>query len=97
MILFLDPVPIILRGEGDYALTDIRTIQVTEEFLGLGEEITQCQTNENRGDCVSRKYQEQVLASCNCTPLYLQSYFPEKVYYIYNNHHPITIDELISY
>ena len=71
--------PIVLQGEGHYALTDVKDIKVTEEFLGLGQEITRCQTREFRADCVSRRYQEQVLASCHCAPLYIRSHFPQEV------------------
>ena len=71
--------PIELQGEGHYALTDVKDIKVTEEFLGLGQEITKCQTREFRADCVSRRYQEQVLASCHCAPLYIRSHFPQQV------------------
>ena len=50
-----------LEGEGHYALTAIKDIKVTEEFLGLGQEVTRCQTRQSRADCVSRRYEEQVL------------------------------------
>ena len=69
-----------LEGEGHYALTAIKDIKVTEEFLGLGREITRCQTRESRADCVSRRYEEQVLTSCHCAPLYIRSQFPQEVY-----------------
>ena len=71
--------PIELEGEGHYALTAIKDIKVTEEFLGLGQKITRCQTREFRTDCVSRRYQEQVLASCHCTPLYIRHHLPQQV------------------
>ena len=71
--------PIVLEGEGHYALNLIKDIKVTEEFLGLGQEITRCQTREFRADCVSRRYQEQVLASCHCAPLYIRQHFPHQV------------------
>ena len=58
--------PIVLTGEGDYSLTDVKDIRVTEEFLGLGEEVTHCKTKEFRADCLTRKYQEKVLSSCGC-------------------------------
>ena len=75
----LDAEPIELVGEGHYALEDIKDIKVTEEFLGLGQDITKCQTREFRADCVSRRYLEQVLTSCHCAPLYIRSQFPQQV------------------
>ena len=47
----------------NYESNLIQDIKVTEEFLGLGQEITRCQTKEFRPDCISRRYQEQVLLS----------------------------------
>ena len=76
----IDPVPLVLQGEGHYALTAVKDIKVTEELLGLGQEVTRCQTKEARADCVSRKYQEQVLASCHCAPLYIRAQFPQEVF-----------------
>ena len=75
----LDPVPIVLGGEGHYGLSDIKEILVTKEFVGLGEKKTQCQTKEYREDCLSRKYRERVLSQCNCSPFYLRSYYGTEV------------------
>ena len=36
-------------------------IKVTEELVGLGQDVTHCQTEEFRADCLSRKYREQVV------------------------------------
>ena len=71
--------PIVLEGEGHYALTAIKDIKVTEEFVGLGQEITRCQTKEFRADCVTRKHREQILRSCHCAPLYIRHHFPHQV------------------
>ena len=40
--------PIVLEEEGHYVLTDLKDVRVTEEFLGLGQEITNCQNVEFR-------------------------------------------------
>ena len=71
--------PVVLLGEGDFSLTDVKDIKVTEEFLGLGEEITNCQTEEQRADCVTRGLRERVLSLCACAPIYLPSHFPSQV------------------
>ena len=75
----LDPVPIILYGEGNYALTDIKSIRVTEDFLGLGERTTNCQTEESRADCLTRKYQAKLVDTCHCVPFTMRSHYTEKV------------------
>lgn len=40
--------PIIIEQEGHYILTDLKDVRVTEEFLGLGQEVTKCQNVEYR-------------------------------------------------
>ena len=66
------------RGEGVYSLTSIKEIKVTEAFLGLGQEITNCHTKELRADCLTRRHREQVLASCSCAPFAMRSYYGEQ-------------------
>ena len=71
--------PITLYGEGHYALTAIKSIRVTKDFLGLGERITNCQTEESRADCLSRKYRAKVQNTCRCAPFSLRSEYTEEV------------------
>ena len=74
-----DPIPIILYGPGNYALTDIKEIKTTADYLGLGEEVTECQQVEEYDKCAARKYRERVLEECHCSPMALKSFFHEKV------------------
>ena len=60
-------------------LSDIKTVEVTEEFVGLGEETTGCSTKEYRVDCLSRKHREKVLSDCKCSPWSLKSYYGAEV------------------
>ena len=76
---FSDPIPILLFGEGNYALTDIKQIKVTEDFLTLGEEKTKCQDMEEYDHCLTRIYGHKMIDICGCSPLSLKSFFPEKV------------------
>ena len=78
-MLVLDPVPLVLEEEGWYALSDIKKIEVTRQFIGLGERVTQCGTTEFRVDCLSKKYLEKVLSTCGCAPLSLKSYAEHEV------------------
>ena len=39
----IDPVPLKLFGEGNYAITDIQEVKVTGEFLGLDDATRGCQ------------------------------------------------------
>ena len=78
-MLYLDPVPITLYGEGNYALTDIKSIRVTEDFTGLGETTTNCQTEEFRADCLTRNYRAKVVDTCHCVPLTIRHHFTDEV------------------
>ena len=71
--------PVVLKGEGHYVLTSVKEIQVTAGLVALGEKVTGCQTEESRWDCVTRSYQEQLLASCHCAPLHIRKYLPGQV------------------
>ena len=71
--------PLTLYGEGHYVLTAIKSIRVTEDFTGLGERTTNCQTGEFRADCLTRNYGAKLMDTCHCVPFSLRSYYPEKV------------------
>ena len=82
IICCLDPVPITLTSEGSIMLTNIKKISVSSEFLGLAQDITQCQTGELRADCITGKYQERVLELCKCSPISLKHRYPQNVFLI---------------
>ena len=71
--------PTILHGQGDFVLSNIKKIEVTEEFVGLGQAVTHCQTEEYREDLEERKYRERLLSQCQCVPFTLRSYYGEEV------------------
>ena len=77
--LSVDPMPIVLQGEGHYKLSDIKNIEVTEEFVGLGQKVTRCQTEEYTEDCILRKLRERALAQCRCAPFNLRSYYGDQI------------------
>ena len=66
--LSVDPVPLKLFGEGNYAITDIQEVKVTEEFLDLDLNTRNCQTEESLENCKNRKYHKQIIAQCGCLP-----------------------------
>ena len=74
-----DPVPVVLYGEGNYALTDIKEIKVTEEFFRLGTATTGCERQKYRSECSTGRYQEEVAASCSCAPLNLKHFYSSQV------------------
>ena len=71
--------PITLTSEGSFVLTNIKKISVSSDFLGLAQDITQCQTDQLKGDCITGKYQEAILENCNCAPISLRHSYPQNV------------------
>ena len=45
-----------MYGEGNYALTAVKEVSVTESFLGLKEEDKKCQNLESLEDCSTKRY-----------------------------------------
>ena len=64
---------------GHYGRTDIKDVCVSKEFVGLGDAVIHCQTEETRVDCLTRKYQETVLATWGCSPFSLRSQYGTQV------------------
>ena len=74
-----DPVPLILTGGGHFSLSGVKEVAVSEEFLGLGEETTGCQTEQSRADCLTGKYLARALNTCHCAPLNIRSHYDNQV------------------
>ena len=79
----LDPVELVLQGEGKYVLSAIKDIEVTDQFVQLGDTVTRCQTVEHKVDCQSRRFKEKVLSQCKCSPFHMRSYYGEQVTLLY--------------
>ena len=79
LLYWLDPLPITLTSEGSFVLTNIKKISVTEDFLGLKEDIRNCQTKELRSDCITERYHQTLLELCDCAPISLIHSFHKDV------------------
>ena len=67
---------VIFLGEGNYGVRDVKQVKVTESYLGLGPN---CQTGQNKADCIIWRHLERILATCHCAPFSLKSYFRTQV------------------
>ena len=56
-------------GEGQYNLNTLKTIEVTESYLGLGQDVIQCQNVETIQNCTTRQYTESLQHKCGCLPI----------------------------
>ena len=61
--------PVTLIGEGEYNINALTEIKVTESYLGLDEDVRECQSKETFYDCSNRKYVDTILGQCGCLPL----------------------------
>ena len=75
MCLFAEPVKLI--GEGKYNLNQIREIKVTESYLGLDQDVKDCQNEEELETCTTMQHINTVIKECGCLPF--SFIIPQKV------------------
>ena len=66
--------PIRVYGEGSYAISAVKKIEVTEEFLGQDEDTRQCQNLETFENCMTMKYLSIVTNLCHCIPFAMKNF-----------------------
>ena len=72
--IFIVLAPFFGYGGGNYRLTAVREIKVTEEFMGLDIKTKNCQNVTNLHDCQQEKYIENLTFKCQCLPYNLRNY-----------------------
>ena len=60
--------PLKLYGEGNYALTSVKEVRVTDSFLSMSAERRNCQNEERYEDCATADYLKRVKKICSCIP-----------------------------
>ena len=70
---------VMLIGEGEYNINNVKQLRVTKSFLGLDEENRVCQNKESIHNCTTRKHLDTILESCGCLPVNI--WFSEKVFF----------------
>ena len=63
-----------MLGEGTYAMTLVKEVKATEDYLGLSENTRKCQHKESFQECTSRQYMDAVEKKCNCVPYRLRDF-----------------------
>ena len=56
-------------GEGEYNVNVLAEIKATEPYLGLDQNIRECQNEEPYYNCTTRNYINNILSQCECLPL----------------------------
>ena len=52
-------------------MSAVKEINATNEFILLDEEVRKCQDSENVQECETKKYLDNAMNTCNCTPYHL--------------------------
>ena len=65
--LFLEP--IIFIGEGEYNVNVLKEIKVSESYLGLDQDVRECQNEESLYNCTTREYLDALMEKCGCLPI----------------------------
>ena len=65
--------PARLHGTGQYGLTNVKEVAVTDSFQGLPMKDRLCQMEEAQETCVTRSYLAHLRLVCGCVPLRLRT------------------------
>ena len=80
MQIFIEPLQ--LSGKGEFALTDVKEMDGTEDFLDMDVKVRKCQNEETVLECRSRKYLDIGKKKCGCIPHHLRSFHKRVTNYI---------------
>ena len=69
----------VLFGEGQYNLNNMKEISATDSFMGLDKDTRKCQNIETINECKTRIHIDKLRLKCGCLPLSLK--LSEKVKY----------------
>ena len=86
IINFFLEAPISVYGEGSYAISAVKEMKVTDEFLGLDVNTRKCQNKELFETCTTRQYLENIREKCNCVPFPLQDFTDPNLVAKFNVH-----------
>ena len=60
-------------GSGEYRLDAFAEIKVTDSYLGLDENVRECQNQESFYECTTRNYLDTCVKQCGCLPANIKS------------------------
>ena len=72
-------VPLRLLGEGSYALSSVKQISVTEDYLKLSDDTRKCQNIESFEQCVTKHNLATISKTCKCIPYWLRNFTNDEV------------------
>ena len=66
-------------GEGEYNLNALTAVEITKSYLGLDQDVRNCQNVEPYQNCTSRHYFNTFIGQCGCLPFYMMPSNNKKV------------------
>ena len=72
--------PVHLVGEGEYNLNALKEIKSTESYLGLDEDVRECQNDEPQDNCTTRHYVDSLMQQCGCLPFNIRLSIEENLF-----------------
>ena len=63
--------PVELFGEGAYNINVLKEIEATDSYLGLNQNVIECQNVEPLFNCTTRHYINSIITECGCLPFTL--------------------------
>ena len=70
--MYVEPVSVL--GGATLAISDVKVMKVSEDYLGLNENVRKCQKREPFENCTTRQYLSKVESQCNCVPYALRDF-----------------------
>ena len=52
----------------EYNLNNVKMVEITDDFLGIDENVRGCQNDEPYQDCITRHYIHAFTTQCKCLP-----------------------------
>ena len=64
-------------GGGSYAITDVKEVDGTDEFINFAEEAGICQNKEKVSQCLTNLFIREASKQCKCSPFNLKTFLRE--------------------
>ena len=74
--------PVVLVGEGEYNLDNLKEVKVVDSYLGMDQDIRDCQIKEPLFNCTTRLYIDTLKQECGCIPLHIKFFNEVRDFFI---------------
>ena len=78
--------PVVFVGEGEYNLDNLKEVKVVDSYLGMDQDIRDCQIKEPLFNCTTRLYIDTLKQECGCIPLHIKFFNEVRVFIFHTAH-----------